>query len=80
MCLRTAGLDGLTYVDPDEDYDTQRDLESCVDSGTLKLGILDPRSPLPIFSIAFIIGFIGRSHPPRALYAIKLIKTLKLEV
>ena len=33
----SAGLDGLTYVDPDEDYDTQRDLESCVDSGTLKL-------------------------------------------
>ena len=33
----SAGLDGLTYVDPDEDYDTQRDLESCIDSGTLKL-------------------------------------------
>ncbi len=33
----SAELDGLTYVDPDEDYDTQRDLESCVDSGTLKL-------------------------------------------
>ena len=33
----SSGLDGLTYVDPDEDYDTQRDLESCVDSGTLKL-------------------------------------------
>ena len=33
----SPGLDGLTYVDPDEDYDTQRDLESCVDSGTLKL-------------------------------------------
>lgn len=33
----SAGLDGQTYVDPDEDYDTQRDLESCVDSGTLKL-------------------------------------------
>jgi len=32
-----SGLDGLTYVDPEEDYDTQRDLESCVDSGTLKL-------------------------------------------
>ena len=33
----SPGLDGLTYVDPEEDYDTQRDLESCVDSGTLKL-------------------------------------------
>ena len=33
----SSGLDGLTYVDPDEDYDTQRDLESCVNSGTLKL-------------------------------------------
>ena len=33
----SVGLDGLTYVDPDEDYDTQRDLESCIDSGTLKL-------------------------------------------
>ena len=33
----SPGLDGLTYVDPDEDYDTQRDIESCVDSGTLKL-------------------------------------------
>ncbi len=33
----SADLDGLTYVDPDEDYDTQRDLVSCVDSGTLKL-------------------------------------------
>jgi len=33
----SSGLEGLTYVDPDEDYDTQRDIESCVDSGTLKL-------------------------------------------
>ena len=32
-----SSLGGLTYVDPQEDYDTQRDLESCVDSGTLKL-------------------------------------------
>ena len=36
-------------------------------SGILKLGILDPKSPLPIFSIAFIIGFIGRNQPPSAL-------------
>ena len=33
----SGSLSGLTYVDPQEDYDTQRDLESCVDSGTLKL-------------------------------------------
>ena len=32
-----SSLGGLTYVDPQEDYDTQRDLESCVDAGTLKL-------------------------------------------
>jgi hypothetical protein len=32
-----SSLGGLTYVDPQEDYDTQRDLESCTDSGTLKL-------------------------------------------
>jgi len=32
-----SSLGGLTYVDPQEDYDTQRDLESCVDSGTLIL-------------------------------------------
>jgi len=32
-----SSLGGLTYVDPQEDYDTQRDFESCVDAGTLKL-------------------------------------------
>ena len=32
-----SSLGGLTYVDPQEDYDTQSDLESCVDAGTLKL-------------------------------------------
>jgi hypothetical protein len=30
-------LSGLTYVDPYDDYDTQRDLESCVDSGSIKV-------------------------------------------
>ena len=30
-------LSGLTYVDPYDDYDTQRDLESCVDSGAIKV-------------------------------------------
>ena len=30
-------MTNIWCVDPDEDYDTQRDLESCVDSGTLKL-------------------------------------------
>ena len=32
-----SGLEGLPYVEPTEQYDTQRDLESCVDSGSLKL-------------------------------------------
>ena len=32
-----SGLEGLPYVEPAEQYDTQRDLESCVDSGSLKL-------------------------------------------
>ena len=30
-------LSGLTYVNPYDDYDTQRDLESCVDSGSIKV-------------------------------------------
>ena len=30
-------LSGLTYVNPYDDYDTQRDLESCVDSGSVKV-------------------------------------------
>ena len=30
-------LSGLTYVNPNDDYDTQRDLESCVDSGSIKV-------------------------------------------
>ena len=30
-------LSGLTYVNPNDDYDTQRDLESCVDSGAIKV-------------------------------------------
>ena len=30
-------LSGLTYVNPYDDYDTQRDLESCVDSGFIKV-------------------------------------------
>ncbi len=30
-------LSGLTYVNPYDDYDTQRDLESCVGSGSIKL-------------------------------------------
>ncbi len=30
-------VSGLTYVDPYDDYDTQRDLESCVDSGSIKV-------------------------------------------
>jgi len=32
-----SGLEGLPYVEPNEQYDTQRDLVSCVDSGSLKL-------------------------------------------
>ena len=30
-------LSGLTYVNPNDDYDTQRDLESYVDSGAIKV-------------------------------------------
>jgi len=30
-------LSGLTYVNPYDDYDTQRNLESCIDSGSIKV-------------------------------------------
>ena len=62
----SAGLDGLTYVDPDEDYDTQRDLESCVDSGTLKLETSAfsnfNDSMLPTESSGTITGIITRDY------------------
>ncbi len=62
----SAGLDGLTYVDPDEDYDTQRDLESCVDSGTLKLETSAfsnfNDSMLPTDSSGTITGIITRDY------------------
>ena len=62
----SAGLDGLTYVDPDEDYDTQRDLESCVDSGTLKLETSAfsnfNDSMLPTDGSGTIMGIITRDY------------------
>ncbi len=62
----SAGLGGLTYVDPDEDYDTQRDLESCVDSGTLKLETSAfsnfNDSMLPTDSSGTISGIITRDY------------------
>ena len=62
----SPGLDGLTYVDPDEDYDTQRDLESCVDSGTLKLETSAfsnfNDSMLPTESSGTITGIITRDY------------------
>lgn len=62
----SSGLDGLTYVDPDEDYDTQRDLESCVDSGTLKLETSAfsnfNDSMLPTEGSGIISGIITRDY------------------
>ena len=62
----SPGLDGMTYVDPDEDYDTQRDLESCVDSGTLKLETSAfsnfNDSMLPTDSSGTISGIITRDY------------------
>ena len=62
----SPGLDGLTYVDPDEDYDTQRDIESCVDSGTLKLETSAfssfNDSLLPTNSSGSISGIITRDY------------------
>ena len=62
----SPGLDGMTFVDPDEDYDTQRDLESCVDSGTLKLETSAfsnfNDSMLPTDSSGTISGIITRDY------------------
>ena len=62
----SPGLDGMTYVDPDEDYDTQRDLESCIDSGTLKLETSAfsnfNDSMLPTDSSGTISGIITRDY------------------
>jgi len=62
----SSGLEGLTYVDPDEDYDTQRDLESCVDSGTLKLETSAfsnfNDSMLPTEGSGTIMGIITRDY------------------
>ena len=62
----SPGLDGMTYIDPEEDYDTQRDLESCVDSGTLKLETSAfsnfNDSMLPTESSGTISGIITRDY------------------
>ena len=61
-----SGLEGLPYVEPTEQYDTQRDLESCVDSGFLKLETsafsnFNDRI-LPTEGSGFIVGIITRDY------------------